>query len=313
MKNEETILPFHPWAFYDEIIKGLGEDEDLGVDKDNLLFLQNLGFITNPTVPELTKIGLNYFEAKFIKTENKLALEILQNSLSNYPPTQAILQLLWGVKKPTRDNALSILKNRGFWHYEDQSPLTSLLLIMNESGLITYSKRDRTVKILANPTDSTKPLPSNVLIEPNKPYSNIVLLKRVLESCTGFIYWFDKHFQKDGLEIIWEIADANRMKEIKILSLDLGDQNLSKKSRNYYKRLKTELANKGINLTWYVIDSKMVKDVHDRWILGEKRGWNVPNINAILSGQSSEIIETGNVDELVSMFKNYLKKAEVII
>lgn len=309
MVSKKVTLPSHPWQYYEKNLKLLAEREEKITDKNDFLFLIDLGFITNNL--ELSKRGRIYFEAKFIKSNDDIATKILREALITFPPALAILQLLYGVKNAPRDNALSILKSRGYWNYPNHAPLTNLLDMMNQAGLVVYSRKCRTLKVLFNPAQREWPLPDNIFIEPSRPFSNIIALKKILEACTGFIYWLDKHFQKEALEIIWEIADANKIKEIAILSLDL-EQTVNKSARKYYKRLKKELHNKGVRLGWFVIDNKLIKDTHDRWVLTETTGWNLPNCNAIFSGQRSEIHKTENFKELIKIFKNYLKKASEI-
>lgn len=309
MVNKKLTLPSHPWRYYEKILRLLIEKENNFADKNELLFLMDLGFITKKL--KVTKRGRIYFDAKFIKSNDDIATEILRGTLIASPPIQAILQLLYGVEDASRDNALSILKSRGYWNFSNQTSLTNLLDMMNQVGLVVYSRKFGTLKILFNPTQKEEPLPKNIFIEPSRPFNNIMALKKILDTCTGYIYWLDKHFQKEALEIIWEIADANKIKEIIILSIDL-EQVVNKSARKYYKRLKKELHNKGIRLEWFVIDNKLIKDTHDRWVLTKTTGWNLPNCNAIFSGQRSEIYETTNFKELIIIFKNYLKKAHEI-
>lgn len=309
MEHENIILPHHQWLFYERIIKTLGENEEPKCSHNDLIFLQNLELITTSSSPKLTEHGKSYFENKFIRLNDSKPLRILERSLLVYPPAQAIAQLLWGVKNSKWENALAVLKNRGFWRYINKSPLTNLLLIMNSSGLIVYSKRTKTIRVIKNPVNADAQVPSNIFIEPSKPYSNIVMLKKALSSCTGYIYWLDKHFQKEALEILWEAVDPNRINEISILSLNLGGKNLNSKAKRDYGRLKTEFLNRGVKLNWYVIDSKLIRDTHDRWILGENLGWNVPNVNSIISGQRSEIMSSSNYKSMAEIFNEYLKNA----
>lgn len=305
--NKKIILPQINWASYDQIIKSIGEQEDHEGNDDDLLFLENLQLLDGD---ELSKKGEKYFGLRFIKCEANSALGILYEALLGYPPAELIIQMLYGVKSATRDNALTILKSRGFWYYTDETPLTNLLLIMNEVGLIKYSKKFRTVKILYNPYNEDKKVPKDVFIDPIKPYSNIAWLKKILSSCDSYIYWIDKHFQKEALKYIWEIADENKIKEIKILSLDLENNNLNKNAKEEYFRLKKELKDtKNISLTWYIIDSKKIRDTHDRWIICEKNVWNMPNVNAIMSGQRSEINKSNNHSEILKAFNGYFKNA----
>ncbi len=83
----------------------------------------------------------------------------------------------------------------------------------------------------------------------------------------------------------------------------MGDVNLSSDARKYYRRFKQEMENKGISVAWATIDSKLVRDTHDRWILDDV-GYlrNIPNVNAISSGQRSEM----NLSEITTMLEKLL-------
>lgn len=307
-ENETKPLPQKPWKVLERYIKSVGENETPDSVVDDEKFFQSIGFLD--PFGKLTERGRSYFEERFIKGNHSEAKRVLSFCLLDYPPVEAITQYLWGVKGATTESALTILKANGFWCYSGTAPLTHLLELLNEARIIGYDRGNKKVVVLKNPGSQNPP--RNIFIDSSRPYSNIVWIKRVLSECDEFIYWIDKHFQKEALEWIWEIADASKMKEIKIISLDTNE-NLNKKAKDEYKRLKRELSLKGIGLTWYVIDSKEIRDTHDRWILGKDYARNVPNVNAILSGQRAELSRSDNFDEIFKAFKEYLQKASPIV
>ena len=183
---------------------------------------------------------------------------------------------------------------------------------MNYAEIINYNKKTRVVRVLISP--DTPRAPKNVFIDPNRPFSNIMWIKKVLSECEGGVYWLDKHFQKEALEWLWAIADADKIKKIRVLSLDLGEGNLGTSARKDLTRFKKELANKNINASWRTIDSKLVRDAHDRWIIDDS-GYarNVPNVNAISSGQRSEMNLTENYDEVKKAFDEYWNKGTEVV
>jgi hypothetical protein len=308
------MLPTHPWSTIKPYIKSIGEGEaigryDLG---DEYEFLCDLGIIDSIRTGELTDMGNSYFEEAFIRSNSIGEEKILQRLLINYPPTQAIQQYLWGVKNITTDQVLTVLKATGLWIFEEKRLLTHLLDLLNLGRIIKYDRRNKKIEILISP--DTQGVPSSVFIDPTKPYGNIYWIKRLLAECKGFIYWIDKHFMKEAFDWIYAVADANHIKEIKILSLNLGDHNLNSQAKDSYKRLKKELSQKGIQLIWSTIDSKLIKDLHDRWILDEKgAAWNLPNVNAISAGQRSEINRSENYDEIIKAFKQYWNLSKEVI
>ena len=296
------------WAEHEKLFRLFVEDDEspLGDDFD---FLKQLGFISSDTLgAELTELGQSYYDAQFIRSDVETANEILKSALLKFPPAEALLQLLHGVDNAKRDNALAVLKSRGFWCYADETPLTHFLSLLNQTGLITYSKKHRTLRIIHNVHDYKNELPQNVFVDSSTPYSNIEWLRRILSDCSGHIYWLDKHFLKQGLSYIWEVADANKVTKVTVISLLLKEHD--KTTIKEYRRLKEELANKGIVLEWLVIDSKEIRDTHDRWILSKNAGWNLPDLGTILSGSRSEISKSSNYREVEKAFRAYCKKAK---
>lgn len=308
METQQPMLPTHSWSQIKPFIKSIGEGEtisrfDLGDEYD---FLCDLGIIDSINTGELTNIGKVLFEAAYIRRDPAEEEKIVQRLLLDFPPTQAIQQYLWGVTNVTTDQALTVLKTTGLWAFEDKRLLTHFLDILNLTKIIKYDRKNKKIVILISP-DTTK-VPRSVYVDPTRPYGNIYWIKRLLAECSGYIYWLDKHFMKEAFDWIYPIADANIINEIKILSLDLGEGNLNKQAKKDYKRLKEELAQKKITVEWRVISSDKVKDVHDRWIIGNN-GYirNVPDVNTILSGKRSEMVSSDNHKEILTAFLDYWK------
>lgn len=307
-----VMLPQSNWKKFLVHIKTAGEegcvnDVSLG---DDYQFWEDVGVFSPSATGELTEAGRAIFESLYIRCDSE-EINILYPLLLAFPPTVALQQYLWGVPKITVEQALTVLKTTGFWVYESSSPLTHFLDILNYAGIVNYHKKSREVKILVSP--DTPRVPKNVFIDPLRPFSNIVWIKRVLGECEGSIYWLDKHFQKEALEWLWAIADANKIKEIRILSLDLGDANLSTDAKKMYERFRKEMANKRIAVKWATIDSREIRDAHDRWIIGGNEYLrNVPNVNAISSGQRSEMNYSENYDEAAVAFASYWTKSVAV-
>lgn len=306
MSLHQVMLPTHPWSQIKPFIKTIGEGEfvsrsDVG---DEYEFLFDLGIISSVNTGELTNTGRILFEAAFIRRDPIEEEKILQGLLIEFPPTEALQQYLWGVSNITPDQVLTVLKTKGFWIFKDKKLLTHFLDILNLTKIIKYDRKNRKIVILNSP-DKVK-VPRSVYIDPRRPYGNIYWVKRLLAECEGYIYWLDKHFMKEAFDWIYAIADANKINNIKILSLDLGEGNLNRHAKKSYSRIKEELFQKKISIEWRTIDSDKVRDTHDRWIIGDKRYIrNVPDVNTILSGKRSEMVTSDNHDEILSAFHKY--------
>jgi hypothetical protein len=104
----------------------------------------------------------------------------------------------------------------------------------------------------------------------------------------------------------WEVADGNKISEVRIISLKLNDHEGKRVSRDY-RDLRREFVSRSVDLEWRTIDSAMIRDTHDRWIIGNSEAWNVPNVGAIYSGQHSEINESEHAADLQKIFDGYWK------
>lgn len=72
-----------------------------------------------------------------------------------------------------------------------------------------------------------------------------------------------------------------------------------------YRDLRAELAGRSVDLQWRVIDSTQIRDTHDRWVIGADTARNVPNVNAIYTGQHSEMHASPSRAELSGLFDGY--------
>lgn len=312
METKTTLLPQNNWKKILPYVQTAGENGSVNRHElgDDYAFWEQLGVFDVGAVGELSEIGRAIFETLYIRSDGE-ETEMLRHLLLSFPPTIALQQYLWGVSDVTVNQVLTVLKTTGFWFYDSKEPLTHFLDFLNYAGIITYNKKTRAVKILISP--DTLRTPKNIFIDPSRPFSNILWIKRVLGECEESISWLDKHFQKEGLEWLWGIADAERIKEIRILSLDMGDVNLGGEARKYFKRFKQEMENKGIKVTWATIDSKQIRDAHDRWVIdGVGYLRNVPNVNALSSGQRSEMNLSENYDDARSAFEEYWSKSKEV-
>lgn len=308
-KNKIKSLPEAPWRELRLQIKSLGEGLPLNKTKENFIFLNDLEIVDNTN--KLTVKGRLLFEEAFIRKNSEREWEILLNALLNHPAAQALQQYLWGMENVSIEQVITTLRATGFLKTYRTATLTHFLDLLNSVGFLCYNKKRKKVRILLAPSNISAP--KNIFISPERPFSNIMWMKKVLSECKDFIYWLDKHFQKEGLEWLWSVADANKIKEIRILSLNLGESNLNTEAKEMYSRLKRELQLKGISILWKTIESTKIRDQHDRWIIGKDYLRNLPNVNAINAGQRSEIISSDNYKDALAAFEKYWKLSQEII
>ena len=312
MDSSECWLPQRSWRTYEAMLRRLGEArdiDDLG-DADDVAFLVQLGLVNSTFDRELTRTGRQYFDGLFVRNDRESARAILQARLLKLRPVQLIVQLLSGVTDANKSNVEALFVSRDVAINVAPSTIGTLLKTLESAGIVSYNHRMGRITVLVN-SSTQKEMPTSIFVSPETPYSNIAWLRRILGECKDHIFWIDKHFYKIGLEHIWEIADGTRIQEIRILSLELKD-NLTKVAREDYERLCKELSRKGISLEWRIIDSSKIRDTHDRWIIAANGAWNVPNVNAIHSGQRSELNRSTNRDEVEVAFLSYWSQASPV-
>jgi hypothetical protein len=296
------LLPERGWSSYEAALRRIGENRPTSSDTGLIRFLTDLGLVET-SATSLTPTGREYFLTAFILKDGEAAKLVLQQLLLAYPPAAAIAQLLWGVADADRATVELVLRSQNFGAGLTDRMVGSLLMLLKTAEVIEYSRTTGALRVLVAPL-TKRPAPTGVFVSPQTPYGNKVWLRRILEECDESILWLDKHFMATALESLWEAADASRLKYVKILSLRLPDHEASRPLRQY-RDLVREMSGRGIKVEWRTIDSGAIKDTHDRWISGGSTAWNVPNVNAIYSGQHSEMHATSNRGALARLFDGY--------
>lgn len=298
-----TAIPSKGWDSYHSAFKAVGERRSTTTIPE-AAFLQKLGLVSSDDPTQLTTEGEAYFAAAFIRQEEAAAMHILRTLLMRMPPVIAIAQMLDGVATASRSSVEVVLRNQGFGAELKDRDVGFLVALLARAGVIRYNKGSGAVEVLVH-IAAEETVPPSAFISPAAPFGNRIWLRRILEEGHGHLRWLDKHFTSPALEVLWEAVDGHRVSEVSILSLYMEDYHSGRKVRRDYGNLKAELANRGVSLEWRVIDSKLVRDTHDRWVLTDSSARNIPNVNAIFSGQHSELNVSSQRDELASLFDGY--------
>jgi hypothetical protein len=296
-----TMLPSKGWASYEAGIRTLGERRPLP-SADDLRFLESLALTEASNTHALSPAGQAYFRARFIDDDLATAKALLRTQLLKAcPEASAVAQSFANRPGAPRSVAELVLRNQGYGEDLTSRRLGSLLALMSWAEVIDYSKREAEFRVLANPM-ADDDLPQSIFISPETPWTNRKRLEQIISAADGYLYWLDKHFLPPGLDCLGTAIDGDQIDRVRVLSLEL-EESKSRRARRAYRDLGRELAVRTVDFEWRFIDSKHIRDTHDRWIISASRAWNVPNLNAILSGQHSEISETGNRDNLLQMFE----------
>ncbi len=128
---------------------------------------------------------------------------------------------------------------------------------------------------------------TSAVISPEKPFSNVFVLRKILRSAQEYVLWSDPHYHVRGLEELISSIDPSTVRKIRILS---GPANVDDRAKRDFLRFKSELAGKSVVTEWRVLRGY----AHDRYIITKGYCYNVPPINSLLQGSYSEILETPN-------------------
>lgn len=208
-------------------------------------FLLNIEFIDDCD-HYITQKGKAYFEALFIHQDKTAADEYLRTELLRNPVINLIGQVFYGRGKVFVEQLRVLLNYHNISEGEvEYSDGVSLLTLLNRFGIVIYDKKNKSfsVKEPAN----TDTLITQYYVNPSTPFSNIYNMRRVFRASKGNIFWIDKHFRKEGFEIIIDGLAYDGVSAVTIIS---GTDNCTQSARTDYEALKAELNERDIELTW---------------------------------------------------------------
>ncbi len=255
---------------------------DAAVDRDDKL-LAALGLLD----PQgLTDTARTFEDAYWIYDDEETARAIWQDALLDLPETQALMQGLHG-RGPIRvAGAHHFMARHGFVGADDATAVRGLAQTLNAAGIAAYSNKHQTIRILAPLAEELAAVVR--VVEPERPYSNVLALREILRACEGFVHWAEPHLPAKALEPLSYEADATKIAEIKLLS---GAKSMTDATRKDFKRFAAEMFHRGIAAEWRIIEPARM-DWHDRFILGRRQAWNVPPVNTLFKGDYSEASRT---------------------
>jgi hypothetical protein len=248
--------------------------------------LRTLGFLTARDEPNAAARRL--YDAAWVYDEGDQVAILHRDALLTLPATQALMQGLHGRGAVSLSGALHFMARHGMADVDQPGPLRGFLAVLNQAGIVAYSKKLQTVRITVPLPDGGEEFAPVVrVIEPDRPYSNVRHLREILRQCEGYIWWVEAHFSRKGLESLIDEADAERITDIRILS---GPDQVTDKADKDWKRFRAEMASLGIAAEWRVVQKPL--PFHDRFIVSRKQAWNVPPINTLYKGDYSEASRT---------------------
>jgi len=300
-ENEINSTVYNLGNQYDKIkndLKGvILYSERVNIDEKNISinvfnFLSDIGFIDNSN-HSLTEDGKAYFELKFILKDEYNAFFAIKQKLLLNPIVNLIGQVFYGRGKISIEQLRILLNYHKIADWEiDSKEIISLLIFLNKYQVLTYDKKNR-VFCLKDPINLETPI-KQYFVNPTTPFSNIYNVRKVIRACAGDIFWVDKHFRKEGLEIILDGLAHENVNSFTIIS---GPENSTASAKSDFESLKNELQSRSIALNWRIVSDTSFK-WHDRWIVSQDLCYNIPPVLSIIRGQRADILKT---DELLDL------------
>lgn len=274
--------------------------EEKEIPYSTYLFLVDIGFVDDVD-HYLTDEGKKYFEEAFILQEEENAQALIKEKLRNNPVINLIGQVFYGRGKISKEQLCNLLNYHNVTNWNiTVKELNSLLVFLNKYSILTYDKKNN-VFYLKEPIQPDQPI-KQYFVNPTTPFSNIYNMRKVLRACRGDVYWIDKHFRKEGLEIILDGMASEGVRSYTIIS---GKENVTQSAKADYEMLKVELVNRSIVLNWRILDDSSFK-WHDRWIVADDLCYNIPPVLSIIRGQRADIIQIDSEFDITPFMENSL-------
>lgn len=249
-------------------------------------FLDQAGLLQKESYA-LSDEGKRLFELLFIFPDEASATEQIAQILLKNPVVNLLCQSFYGRAKIGVEQLRVLLNYHGVGSKEvDYSDAVALLNLLNKYGIVVYDKKNKlfTVKMSGDFAEPVK----QYFVCPDTPFSNIYNMRKVIRACRGDIYWIDKHFRKEGFEMLIDGLPYQGVTSVTIIS---GTDNITASAKTDYLNLQAELSKRQITLSWKVIDNTAFK-WHDRWLVADNQCHNIPPVLAIIRGQRAEILST---------------------
>jgi len=131
--------------------------------------------------------------------------------------------------------------------------------------------------------------PSGYIVDPAKPFTNKRAVRRLIRHARGVIRWYERDMPAKVLEIVADEIAATDATRIRLLSgdLDHGGKRQRARVRKDLEDFREEFGSVGVEIEWRELQSGEVP--HDRVFLTEAAALNLPPVNTLLKGDTSEI------------------------
>jgi hypothetical protein len=186
--TNQLLLPKSSWSALTDLLLKLRTHKEYVASEVDLAFLRQLGYVDEANA--LTKAGINLCELIHVRHDTEKADQIVHADMQNLPVTQLLLQSLSGLKDITVDQARMCLLFAGVDEAEVDSCLTSFLTLLNTTNIVTYSRKNRSIRLLVSPRQSSAP--AHIYVDKSRPYSNDLWIREIIRECQGSVMWLEQ-------------------------------------------------------------------------------------------------------------------------
>ena len=155
---------------------------------------------------------------------------------------------------------------------------------------LPYTVRDGLVRVVESAGRTAGRMPAK--LKPSTPFGNRVAMRNLLRSCSGRIWWLERHMPKLVLEVLQDGVNAQRVSEIRLLS---GPAGITRGCKSDFQAFVTEWNPKGVNAEWRILDEETSRQLHDRYIVTDGEVYNVPPVNSVFQASQLADISSGSV------------------
>jgi len=127
------------------------------------------------------------------------------------------------------------------------------------------------------------------VVDPGRPFSNRQTLIHMVEEAEDYIWWYERQMPARVLDVLADGIPQSSVRSIRILSGPLGGTR--EKASKQLGRFRQEFAQ--LTIEWRELPT--ADQHHDRIFLDSKRALNIPPLNTVLKGDTSEFLPS-NLD-----------------
>ena len=197
------------------------------------------------------------------------------------------------------DDFLDVLE----WKGHSLARLGELAKAIECYSLVLYKGRNHSAKQVGLSTikclmNLFNPDPSdnfNVMIEPDRPFTNEMMFDKLLENCDDYILWLDKYFSTSSIKLLSRAINGKRVKTIRILSGIPNELGNLEELKDLFLKFRKEIEIiSNIRVELRIMPREVAATVHDRWLISKNSCYNLPSVDVMKRGQFSEINPTIN-------------------